>query len=79
MALGKFSDCGPGDSQPASAASARWTWQEVCADRLGKLGIPVVAGLCFGHVRDKATLPLGVMAELDGDAGTLTLLEPAVR
>ena len=42
-------------------------------------GVPVVANLVFGHVTDKATLPLGVMAELDGDAGTLTLLEPAVR
>jgi muramoyltetrapeptide carboxypeptidase len=78
VALGKFSDCGPAPNHDTSLLGS-WTWQEVCADRFGKLGIPVVAGLCFGHVRDKATLPLGVMAELDGDAGTLTLLEPAVR
>ncbi|MEY3252194.1 MAG: hypothetical protein RL227_1167, partial [Pseudomonadota bacterium] len=33
----------------------------------------------FGHVAHKWTLPLGVRAELDADAGTLRLLEPAVR
>ena len=69
----------PGDYKPSYAGYGQWTWQEVCKDRLGKLGIPVVANLVFGHVPDKATLPLGVMAELDGDAGTLTLLEAAVR
>ncbi|HEX7616234.1 MAG TPA: LD-carboxypeptidase [Thermoanaerobaculia bacterium] len=78
VALGKFSDCGP-NPEHGNSILGSWNWQEVCADRFGKLGIPVVAGLCFGHVRDKATLPLGVMAELDGDAGTLTLLEAAVR
>ena len=78
VALGKFSDCVPAPEHSLSFLGS-WTWQEVCADRFGKLGIPVVAGLCFGHVRDKATVPVGTMAELDGDAGTLTLLEPAVR
>jgi muramoyltetrapeptide carboxypeptidase len=79
VALGKFHDCGPRDYKPGGDGLGTWTWQEVCKDRLGKLGIPVVANLVFGHVPDKATLPLGVMAELDGDAGTLTLLEAAVR
>lgn len=79
VALGKFVDCRPGDYKPSFSGMGTWTWQEVCKDRLGKLGIPVVANLVFGHVSDKATLPLGVMAELDGDAGSLTLLEAAVR
>ena len=79
VALGKFHDCGPKDYKPSFPGMGTWTWWEVCKDRLGKLGIPVVANLVFGHVPDKATLPLGVMAELDGDAGTLTLLEAAVR
>jgi len=79
VALGRFHDCGPKDYKPSFPGFGTWTWQEVCKDRLGNLGIPVVANLVFGHVPDKATLPLGVMAELDGDAGTLTLLEPAVR
>ncbi|MGA7991757.1 MAG: LD-carboxypeptidase [Thermoanaerobaculia bacterium] len=79
VALGRFSKCTPGDYKPSFAGYGTWSWEEVCKDRLGRLGIPVVANLVFGHVSDKATLPLGVMAELDGDAGTLTLLEAAVR
>ncbi len=76
IVLGKFHDCGPKDFHPSF--NGTWTWQEVCADRLGTLGIPVLAGLRFGHVPDKATLPLGVQAELDVEAGTLSLLEAAV-
>lgn len=76
IVLGKFTDCGPRDFQPSF--NGTWTWQEVAADRFGKLGVPVLSGLLFGHVADKATLPLGVLAQLDADAKTLTLLEPAV-
>jgi muramoyltetrapeptide carboxypeptidase len=32
----------------------------------------------IGHIDDQATLPVGGFAELDADAGTLTLLEPGV-
>jgi muramoyltetrapeptide carboxypeptidase LdcA involved in peptidoglycan recycling len=39
----------------------------------------VLANLAFGHIADKATLPIGAMAELDVDAGTLSILEAAVR
>lgn len=77
VALGRFHDCGP-RSVGGGSFQGTWTWQEVCADRLGRLGIPVLAGLSFGHIADNATLPVGVVAELDVDAGTLTLLEPAV-
>ncbi|HQR47241.1 MAG TPA: LD-carboxypeptidase [Thermoanaerobaculia bacterium] len=79
VALGRFSGCRPGIYKPSFSGLGTWTWQEVCADRFGKLGIPVVAGLAFGHVAENATLPVGALAELDGDEGTLTLLEPAVR
>lgn len=77
IALGKFRDCGPREVGGGSYQGT-WTWQDVAADRLGKLGIPVLAGLSFGHVSDNATLPIGVEAELDVEKGTLTLLEPAV-
>ena len=39
---------------------------------------PVVHGLPFGHVDDNRALGVGVEAELDGDGGRLTLLEPVV-
>ncbi|WP_077799344.1 LD-carboxypeptidase [Streptomyces sp. JHA26] len=49
------------------------------ADRLGGLGVPVVDGFGFGHCAGALTIPFGAAAELDADAGTLTLDEPALR
>ncbi|MGC3001845.1 S66 peptidase family protein [Streptomyces sp. G35A] len=48
------------------------------ADRLGGLGVPVAEQFGFGHCDDALTVPFGVTAELDADAGTLTLDEPAL-
>ncbi|WP_405515064.1 LD-carboxypeptidase [Streptomyces canus] len=48
-------------------------------DRLGGLGVPVVEEFGFGHCEGALTIPFGVAAELDADAGTLTLAEPALR
>ena len=55
-----------------------FTLEEVFQQRFEELGLPCIRGLMIGHVRDRASVPLGVMAELDADAGTLTLLETAV-
>lgn len=44
----------------------------------GKRGIPVAVGFPFGHIDDQWTLPIGVMAELDADEHSVTLLEAAV-
>jgi muramoyltetrapeptide carboxypeptidase len=52
--------------------------EEIIEQLLVPLGIPLVRGLMIGHVTDKTTVPIGIEAELDGDAGTLTLLESAV-
>ncbi|MFF7971506.1 LD-carboxypeptidase [Streptomyces sp. NPDC007905] len=49
------------------------------ADRLGPLGVPVVEDFGFGHCAGGLTIPFGVAAELDANAGTLTLDEPALR
>ncbi|MEM7118872.1 MAG: LD-carboxypeptidase [Chloroflexota bacterium] len=56
----------------------RFTLAEVLAERCKDLNIPSIAGLMFGHIDDMTTIPLGCEAELDVDAGTLTLLENAV-
>jgi len=48
-------------------------------DRLGGLGVPVVEQFGFGHCEGALTIPFGVAAELDAEAGTLTLDEPALR
>jgi muramoyltetrapeptide carboxypeptidase len=48
-------------------------------DRLGGLGVPVVEEFGFGHCEGALTIPFGVSAELDAEAGTLTLDEPALH
>ncbi|MFG2261589.1 LD-carboxypeptidase [Streptomyces sp. NPDC048720] len=68
IGLGSWRDCGPYGELRA-----------VLADRLGGLGVPVVEDIGFGHCDGALTVPFGVTAELDADAGTLTLDEPALR
>jgi muramoyltetrapeptide carboxypeptidase len=53
--------------------------EEIIADRLKHYDIPACIGLSLGHIANKPTLPLGVMARLDADAGRLTILESAVK
>lgn len=73
VVLGGFTDCGPSEGSFGTL-----TLDEVFDDYFGPLNVPVFRGAQFGHVKRKFTLPLGVPAEIDADAGTLRLLEPAV-
>ncbi|WP_437050466.1 S66 peptidase family protein [Streptomyces sp. enrichment culture] len=66
--LGSWERCGPYERL-----------RPLFADRLGGLGVPVVEEFGFGHCEGALTIPFGVAAELDADAGTLTLGEPALR
>jgi len=54
------------------------TLEEVFADHLPHLGIPVLKGLRCGHGKLNLTLPLGIRVEVDGDQGRLTALEAAL-
>jgi len=54
------------------------TVYEVMDRRFAALGVPAFQGLMIGHVAGQVSVPVGVMAEMDADAGTLRLLEPAV-
>lgn len=67
IALGSWDGCGALDRV-----------RTLMLDRLGPLGVPVLWECGFGHVPRSPTLALGVPGELDADAGTLTLLEPAL-
>ena len=73
VVLGSFSNCGPSEGSFGTL-----TLDEVFDDYFGPLGVPVIRGAPFGHVKHKLSLPLGVPAELDGDTGSLRLLMPAV-
>ncbi len=74
VVLGGFTNC-----MPSEGSYGTLTLDEVFDDYFGALGVPVYRGAQFGHVKRKFTLPLGVMAEMDADAGTIRLLEPAVQ
>ncbi|MGW4779474.1 S66 peptidase family protein [Streptomyces filamentosus] len=67
IVLGSWEECGPYEEVRA-----------LLADRFGGLGVPVLEGLGFGHDPAAPTVPLGVPAVLDADAGTLAFDVPAL-
>jgi muramoyltetrapeptide carboxypeptidase len=52
---------------------------EVLATYLEPLGVPVAYGFPIGHIDEQWTVPIGVRARLDADAGEVELLEGAVE
>jgi muramoyltetrapeptide carboxypeptidase len=70
LALGAFTDCEERDADYGSA--------DVVAELARETGLPCVAGLPVGHGPRNLAVPLGVAVRLDGAAGTLEALEPAV-
>jgi len=54
------------------------TVEEVLQERLVRLNVPAIYGVCCGHTEDQTILPIGVNAEVDGTEGTLKILEPAL-
>ncbi len=62
VVVGDFTDCPP---------SRGITVRDVLKERLGSLGVPVAAGLAFGHDLDNEPFVLGLPARLDAGAGTL--------
>ncbi len=77
IALGIFKNCDIKKGNGEFSNSFRLI--EVLNDRLYDLGVPVIYGLPFGHVKNKFTLPLGVKTILDVDNRTLTLVEKSVE
>ncbi|MEL7035712.1 MAG: LD-carboxypeptidase [Cyanobacteria bacterium J06592_8] len=68
IALGRFS-YSEKDVNPNS-----FKMEELLRDRLEDLEIPIVSDLPFGHEGANATLPVGIIAELDSDQGILNCL-----
>jgi muramoyltetrapeptide carboxypeptidase len=55
-----------------------FTLSEVFEHHFAPLGVPAFEGLQFGHAGEQFTLPIGIEAEMDADAGTLRMLEASV-
>ena len=72
VVLGSLAGCRP---TGASTYSARATLERAVSE----LNVPCLAGASFGHIDRNVALPNGVTARLDTKAGSLRLLEPAVR
>jgi len=70
--FGRCTDCKPGEGYGAL------TLDEVFADHVKPLGVPAFRGSMIGHIDRQFTVPVGLPAEIDADAGTIRLLEPAV-
>jgi len=59
--LGAFTNAEPGPDGT--------TAELVLTERLGSLGVPVLAGAPVGHVDDNTPVPLGALVELDAGSG----------
>ncbi|HVE79830.1 MAG TPA: LD-carboxypeptidase [Gemmatimonadaceae bacterium] len=67
IVFGHFTEIPAGDPASDGVRPIETLLNEVATE----VGVPCVAGAPVGHVADQWTLPLGAMAELDADAGTL--------
>jgi muramoyltetrapeptide carboxypeptidase len=65
IVAGTFTGCGPPEAI-----------QDILAERLGPLRVPMVAWANVGHGGPFQAFPCGIAAELDADAATLRLLDP---
>ena len=85
VAAGKLSDAAgvalgifTGTKVRNSPGRLSLTMQQVFADHLMPLKIPVLANLAVGHVPDQVTLAYGAEARMDAGARRLDVLEPGV-
>lgn len=58
-----------------SGGIAELSAEDIVEDVLAPLGLPLIFGLPIGHNKHHATVPLGALATLDADAGTLVVEE----
>jgi muramoyltetrapeptide carboxypeptidase len=73
LVIGINEGCGAPDDDPSL------TLDETLDQHMLPLSIPAVSGYSFGHIRNQCVLPIGLMAALDTQRQTITLLESAVE
>ncbi len=71
--FGKCTDCDPG------SGFGSLTMEEVIDHYIKPLNIPAFSGAMIGHIDDNFTIPNGISAEIDADAGSIQLLESPVK
>ena len=74
VVFGQCTDCVARNSSSIGG----FTLSEVLAHHFTPLGVPAFQGALFGHVPDQFSMPVGVRAEIDAEAGTVRMLEAVV-
>ncbi len=69
---GQFTDC-------ESTSKNAFTVEEVLEQYLGKLKVPVITNFPHGHTKHIASLPIGGKVRVNGNKGTVEILEAVVR
>jgi muramoyltetrapeptide carboxypeptidase len=57
---------------------AGFTVSEVLDQHFTPLGVPAFQGALIGHIANQFSMPVGIRAEIDAEAGTIAILEPVV-
>jgi muramoyltetrapeptide carboxypeptidase len=73
VVFGQCTDC-----RARGPSYGGFTLSQVLEQHLAPLGVPAFQGALFGHIPNQFSLPVGGRAEIDAEAGTIRLLEPAV-
>ncbi|MBI1291233.1 LD-carboxypeptidase [bacterium] len=73
VVIGQFYRCDP--DEPDNSFTVR----ELMDQYFGDKPYPVLLNYPVGHVENNTTIPVGALAELDADKGTIRLLENPVR
>jgi muramoyltetrapeptide carboxypeptidase len=73
VVFGQCTRCATSDPGPESVSL-----DMVLDNHFWRLGIPAFTGAWFGHISNQLNIPVGVLAEIDADAGSIRVLEPAV-
>lgn len=79
--LGKLAGVVFGQCTSCSGSEANYsgfTLSEVLDQHFAPLGVPAFQGALIGHIANQFSMPVGVRAEIDADAGTIRMLEPVV-
>ncbi|WP_114951171.1 S66 peptidase family protein [Sphingosinicella terrae] len=71
-----FGQCTSCTSQGSSTVG--FTLSQVLEQHLAPLGVPAFQGALIGHVANQFSIPVGIPAEIDAEAGTIRILEPVV-
>lgn len=73
VVFGQCTNCGAGEANYSG-----FTLSEVLDQHFAPLGVPAFQGALIGHVANQFSIPMGVRAEIDAEAGTIRILEPVV-